>query len=236
VAGVEPLPKGWLVVTGRLLGATLVLADAIVFPKFIDVLDARPSFQVITLHAPVGLTEVDEPGGRAADRAARALLGFPRRASIISPPSRATLKEATGGDLENPSPRAIKRFAKTHKGVSANRIKRVLEVDLAVQAYWQRTIYECNPELSFYELNHSKPLRYGKNTPEGIAERRTLITGRMSGAEALLERSISGVRRYQLYDACADLWSARRIAGRAIASLPEHPEWDEQGRRMELAR
>ena len=236
VAGVEPVRRGWLVVTGRLIGATLVVADAVVFDKFIDIQDARPSFQVVALHAPVGLADTDERGGRECDRAARRLLGFPRQASIISPPSRATLKEATGGDPLNPSAAAMKAWAKEHKGVSATRLKHVLEVDEAVQAYWQRTIYECNPELSFYELNSNRPLRYGKHSDSGIAERRNLIEARMGGAERLLDRSIPGVRRYQLFDACADLWTARRIAGRAIASLPETPEWDEQGRRMELVR
>lgn len=236
LAGVEPVRRGWLVVTGRLMGATLVVADAVVFPKFTDVQDARPSFQVITLHAPVGLPDTDERGGRAADRAARKLLGFPRQASIITPPSRATLKEATGGDTLNPSAKALRKWAKEHKGVSATKIKHVLEVDEAVQAYWQRTIYECNPELSFLELNSGAPLTYGKHSDAGIAERRSLLESRMGSVTKLLDAGIPGVRRYQVYDACADLWSARRIAGRAINSLPETPEWDDQGRRMELVR
>lgn len=234
VAGVEPVRKGWLVVTGRLLGATLVLADSVVFEKFTDVLDARPSFQVITLHAPVGLPEDDATHGRECDRAARKMLGFPRQAAIVTPPSRLTLKEATSGGT---SPeKAIRRWAKEHKGVSATKLSHVLEVDEAVAAYWQRTVYECNPELSFYELNSGRPLRFGKHSDSGIAERRALLEGRMGGADRMLDREIPGVRRYQLWDACADLWSARRIAGKAISSLPETPEWDDQGRRMEIVR
>ena len=233
LAGVEPVRSGWLVVTGRLMGATLVLADAVVFEKFIDVQDARPSFQVITLHAPVGLPEKDEQGGRQCDRAARKMLGFPRQAAIISPPSRATLTDAAG---RTGSPTAIAEWAKAHKGVSATRLRHVVEIGEAVAAYWQRTIYECNPELSFMELNSGQPLKFGKHSESGIAERRALLTGRMGGADRFLDRTIKGIRRYQLWDACADLWSARRIAGRAIASLPEMPEWDELGRRMELVR
>jgi predicted RNase H-like nuclease len=233
LAGVEPVRSGWLVVTGRLMGATLVLADAVVFERFIDIQDARPSFQVITVHAPVGLPETDEQGGRQCDRAARRLLGFPRQAAVISPPSRVTLKEATAG---TGSPAAIAEWAKAHKGMSATRLRHVLEIDEAVQAYWQRTIYECNPELSFMELNSGQPLKFGKHSESGIAERRALLTARMGGADRFLDRTIKGIRRYQLWDACADLWTARRIAGRAIASLPDMPEWDELGRRMELVR
>jgi len=37
-------------------------------------------------------------------------------------------------------------------------------------------------------------------------------------------------------NAAALLWTARRIAGRAITRLPRDPEWDEQGRRIEIVR
>lgn len=233
LAGVEPVGGGWLCVTGRLMGATLVLADAVVFDSFTDVQDARPSFQVVTVHAPVGLIDVDEPGGRECDKAARRLLGFRRQGAVVSPPSRATLKEAMGG---TGSPAAIAEWARAHRGVSATRLRHVVEIDEAVQAYWQRTIYECNPELSFLELNSGRPLRHGKHSESGVAERRALIEARMGGADRMLDRTIKGVRPYQLYDACADLWSARRIAGRALASVPELPQWDDLGRRMELVR
>jgi predicted RNase H-like nuclease len=37
-------------------------------------------------------------------------------------------------------------------------------------------------------------------------------------------------------DACVDLWTARRIAARAVSRLPEVPEWNDDGLRMELVR
>ncbi|MCW2929021.1 MAG: hypothetical protein JWM86_2989, partial [Thermoleophilia bacterium] len=39
-----------------------------------------------------------------------------------------------------------------------------------------------------------------------------------------------------LLDAMADMVTARRIAARAVIRIPEDPEWDEQGVRMELLR
>jgi predicted RNase H-like nuclease len=32
------------------------------------------------------------------------------------------------------------------------------------------------------------------------------------------------------------MWTARRIVSRAITRLPEDPEWDSQGLRMEIVR
>ncbi|MCA1846927.1 MAG: hypothetical protein LC792_27775, partial [Actinobacteria bacterium] len=46
----------------------------------------------------------------------------------------------------------------------------------------------------------------------------------------------AGVSLPTLLDACVDLWTARRIAARAVARLPEVPEWNEDGLRMELVR
>lgn len=219
LAGVEPARDGWLVVTGRLMGATLVAGDAHLSAKFTDVLDARPSYQVIALHAPVGLPDNDSPGGRECDRAARKLLGWPRQAGIVSPPTR--------DDLAAAAPSAKYRHST---------LRRAAEIDEAVAAYWQRTVYECNPELSFYELNSGSPLTFGKHSQLGEKERMAILTARIGGVERIVNTRLPGVRRHQLIDACGDLWTARRIAGRAIASLPADPQWDEQGRRMELVR
>lgn len=219
IAGVEPARDGWLVVTGRLMGATLVAGDAHVAAKFTDVLDARPSYQVIALHAPVGLPDDDSPGGRECDRAARKLLGWPRQAAIVSPPSRAELLAAGAA-------------ARHHEST----LRHVAEIDETVAAYWQRTVYECNPELSFYELNSGSPLTFGKHSQLGEKERLSLLEARMGGVERIMGTRLPGVRRHQLIDACGSLWTARRIAGRALASLPLDPQWDEQGRRMEILR
>lgn len=218
LAGVEPVRDGWLVVTGRLMGATIVAGDAYIARHINDVLDARPSFQVIALHAPVGLPDQSSPGGRECDRAARRLLGWPRLAAIVTPPTREELTDSAR--------------ARHHTST----LRHAAEVDETIAAYWQRTVYECNPELSFYELNSGSPLQFGKHSERGAKERMSLLTGRMGGIERVVSTRLPGVRPFQLVDACADVWTARRIAGRAIASLPQTPHWDEMGRRMEIVR
>jgi hypothetical protein len=40
----------------------------------------------------------------------------------------------------------------------------------------------------------------------------------------------------QVLAAAALLWTARRISGQGDQPLPRDPEWDPQGRRMELVR
>jgi len=58
----------------------------------------------------------------------------------------------------------------------------------------------------------------------------------MSGVDRVLQYRPEGVSLPRLLDACADVWTARRIVARAITRLPEIPEWNEDGLKMELAR
>src|SRR5437870_1645836 len=91
LAGIAPCRRGWLVATGKLQGTTLYPQVPEIFPKFIDVLDYVPAFEVIALDAPVGLLDDFEPGGRACEREARRLLKWPRSGAIASAPIRAAL-------------------------------------------------------------------------------------------------------------------------------------------------
>jgi predicted RNase H-like nuclease len=221
LAGVEPCPGGWLVVAGKLQGVSLFPEPAQVMATMIDVLDSRPTFEFVALHCPIGLLPTTTPGGRACDREARKVLGPRRGAAIVTPPTRSDLEDTTG------------------KGLSAvvrSQLGRIREVQRDVASYHQRSVFEVHPELGFYQLNDDEPLRYGKRTHLGIEERHKLLADRMPGLERVLDHRPGGVKVPTLLDACVDLWTARRIAARAVTRLPDVPEWNEDGLRMELVR
>jgi predicted RNase H-like nuclease len=58
----------------------------------------------------------------------------------------------------------------------------------------------------------------------------------MPGLEQLLNRRPKRVSVPTLLDGCVDLWTARRIAARAIVRIPQDPEWGADGLKMELVR
>lgn len=226
IAGVEPCPGGWLVVGARLQGITAHPTEPEVFPTFAEILDYRPSFDVIAIHCHLSFPEEDTEGGRTCDKLARQLLGWPRSGTIQSPPSRHYLRT---GDLD----------ARARKGlspISARMLRRYAEVAEEMQPYRQRQVFEVHPELSFYQLNDDVPMQHSKRSPAGIEERRRLVEARIPGADTVLEASLPGVTLAHLLDATADMVTARRIAARAVDRIPEDPEWDEQGVRMELLR
>ena len=223
-----PCPGGWLVAPGRLQGIALYPAPPEVFPTFTEVLDYKPAFQVLAVHAPIGLPAKGLKGGRSCDKEARKLLGWPRSGAVPSAPTRKSL--------------AAKNFTKAYRanrGLSAvtwSQFKWFRELDLEMEPYWQRNVFEVHPELSFYQLNEDEPMQFSKRTDKGQLERRILLEEKLKGIERVLDAHVRKARPWHLIDAAACLWTARRIAARAVARVPEIPEWDDEGLRMEILR
>ncbi len=213
--------------SAKLQGITMAPEEPQVVPTFLEVLDYKPAFQVVALFSPIGLLDDPTTRGRTCDRQARALLGSPRASAVLSAPVRGALecdsykeaKEANGGSLS---------------AIGWNMLKRTAEVHEQMAPYWQRTIFEVHPELSFFQLNEDKPVRFSKHSRAGHDERRALLDGRMPGVERIINERVRGVRAAHLLDAAACLWTARRIIARGVVHLPERPEWDSEGLRMEF--
>lgn len=222
IAGVKPCATGWLLASAKVQGTIFSPEEPVVVDTFVEILDYRPSYSVITINAPIGYKEADE-GRRACDGEARQLLGR-RGAAIHSAPQR-----AESGDGVN--------LAEDHlDAVSKTLLPRFLEVAAEMVAYRQRTVYEVHSEMSFYQLNGDTPLSLSKRTELGQLERRTLLEARIPGVDRILDVRIPRVPASHLLDVAAFLWTARRILGRAAQRVPSDPEWDVDGLRMEIVR
>lgn len=229
LAGVIPIPKGWLAATAKLQGITLSAEEPQIFRNILDVFDYKPAFQIIALFAPIGLLDEPTPGGRLCDREARRLIGWPRSGAIVSAPVRAALKCETYADA-----------AAVNGGhlsiVSWQIAKKVAEVDADMAPYWQRTVFEVHPEMSFFQLNDDKAVKFSKHTQAGLEERQAVLQAKFQGVDRILRAELRGSSDAQRADAAACLWTARRIASRSVSRLPEDPVWDSLGLRMEFVR
>lgn len=224
LAGVEPCQGGWLVAPGNLHGITLAPRPAFVLPTLVEVLDYRPTFEVIALHCPLGLP--DKPGdSRSCDVAARKLLGI-RGSAVLAAPSRAVLEARTFDEAQEIEP-----------GMDMARwrsLPKIAEAGREVQSWNQRSVWEVHPELAFFQLNGGQPVRYGRRSEAGRAERAELVCGALPGAAQVLEERPAAVREGKLVDALANLWTSRRIAARAITRMAQEAVWDAQGLRMDI--
>ena len=223
VAGVTPCRGGWLVAGAKLQGTIFAPEDPVRLESFIDVVDQRPSYSIIALNAPVGGLDQAQAGGRTCDREARLLLG--RRASAVKS-APVHVESAQGTDLLTDHIDAISRTL----------LPRYQEVAREMAPFRQRTIYEVNAELSFYQLNEDVPMQWAKHSEKGKEERRALLEAKLPGALRVIDAEVPGATPSHLLDAAAILWTARRIFAKAGVRIPTDPEWDEQGIRMEIVR
>ncbi|HUF33049.1 MAG TPA: DUF429 domain-containing protein [Acidimicrobiales bacterium] len=228
LASVIPFKRGWLVASAKLQGIQMYPNEPEVFETLAEVLDYRPPFRAIALDAPIGLHTEPVDGGRSCDREARRLLGWPRSGAILTPPIRPALTAS--------SYKEAARMCGRLSPVTWGRLPRIAEVDAEVASYRQRTIFEIHPEMSFYQLNGDQPMRYPKRDRIGMTERYGVLKNKIPGIERLVDAKLPGVKRWHLLDAAACLWTCRRVVARALTRIPEDPEWDDEGLRMEIVR
>ncbi len=229
LAGVVPCPAGWLVASGKLIGIQVYPEEPSVSRSFREVLDAIPAYAVIAVTLPIGLPPKASRRGRAADVAAREILGFPHAGAIGSTPTRKSLaagsyeaaRKANGGHLDV---------------VTWQQFGKIREVDEQIQPYMQRRVFEVRPELSFFQLAEDEVLKHSKDTAAGQREREKLLLRRMPGSERIIDATLKGVRKAHLIDGAVSLWTARRVVARAVVRIPSDPEWDDNGLRMEIVR
>jgi len=224
IAGVKPCSGGWLVASAKLHGTTFAPEEFRVIESFVDVLDQRPTFAVIAIEAPIGFLELHVAGGRQCDREARAILGPRRGAAVRSAPTRGQVE----GDADVP-PAGL-------DAITRKLMPRYREMAAEMAPYRQRQVYEVNADLSFFQLNEDQPLRYPKRTEAGQQERLALLVKKIPGGDRIMDAELRGVPRAHMLDVAAFLWTARRIVAKAATRIPEDPEWDESGLRMELVR
>jgi predicted RNase H-like nuclease len=95
-------------------------------------------------------------------------------------------------------------------------------------------IHEVHPELSFRTLAGGEPLPYAKKTWRGQNLRRALLAeaGGIVLPDALGEADRVPVD--DVLDAAVAAWSAHRIARGTAGRVPEKPERDAEGRRVEI--
>jgi predicted RNase H-like nuclease len=224
VAGIEPVPGGWLVCPGNLQGVNLAPQSAVVQSTLAEVLDQRPAFEIIALHAPIGVP--DRPSDwRECDLAARRVLG-PRSGAALKAPSRDVLSAESFEEARRIDPSLdIVRWRAMAKAAEAVR---------EVQSWRQRNVWEVNPELAFTQMNDGKPLGFGRRSQLGRRLRRELLLASLPGSDRVLAGRPRGLPEEKLLDALADLWTARRIAARAITRMADNPTWDGEGVRMDI--
>ena len=157
VRGVDGCPAGWIAVTIATDGP---LTPCVTITR--NFADLTTGVEKIAVDMPIGLPETAGPGGRGAERAARAILGG-RKSSVFSVPSRSAvyasdypeacrLAEATSDPPRKISKQAFFLFPKIRQ------IDSLLRNDASLLA----RVFETHPEVAIWCANDEAPMVFPK--------------------------------------------------------------------------
>jgi predicted RNase H-like nuclease len=239
VAGVDGCRAGWFAAiatverrnSGSDAPCTYRLADSFVASRFTEVLSKTADCELVCVDMPIGLNE--DNGDRMCDRQARNKLGEPRRRSVFPPPIRQCLKakdyteaneisfEYSGKKLTPPT------WAITGK---------IRQVDESMTQELQRRVREIHPEISFWALNHGQPMQRKKTTVAGRNERVVLLSVIFSDLYHVVAEchQPKKVQVDDILDALAAAWTAGQAVIGKAKTLPDNPESDSKGLKMEI--
>jgi predicted RNase H-like nuclease len=186
---------------------------------------------IVAVDLPIGLPYVTRQGGRTCERLAREIVGAHRACSVFSAVGR--------GALAAPSRAEADRLSRARGGIGIGAqawglAKKLSEVDAVMTPALPRVIHEVHPELSF-RVMAGRPLDYSKKNCEGERERiAALIAGGFP--EQFVRTVPEGLRagRDDFLDACAALWTARRIYEGTAKHIPDIIERDARGLAMAM--
>jgi len=231
IAGVDGCPGGWLCIV---LDTDTCAFKVSIFRLATELLTYDPFIQVITIDMPIGLASNDR---RRCDELARNLLGN-RHVCVSNAPIRPALY----------SPSRLAASAVTQ--IAANRqvgsqewalYPKIINLDSTITPLHQRWCFEIHPEVSFYRWNNCIPMQHPKDSATGMQERVALIDSVWPNARLELLQSLEqqGITREHyalddLNDAFAALWTSRRIFLGQAQRIPEVPDIDSRGLRMEM--
>lgn len=241
IAGVDGCLFGWLCVTQDTSHKTTI--EASLFENFEKLMAPKPD--VVMVDIPIGLPDGLEKEYRLCDKKMRDFIK-PRSSSVFTAPIRPMLRALTlkDGTFKERYEKAC-QIGKETNGKMLSRqsfsiLRKIKEVDdfLARNEEFKIRIWEIHPEVCFCAWNNKKAMVYGKKSKEGKNEREKFVIEKYGEAYANAQSQLGTKRgKYgddDLLDAFAALWTAERFTNNEADLIPEDPEFDSCGLRMQI--
>ena len=238
VAGVDGCKAGWFVAVVSTTKETsqahaprvFKLKYTLVASTFTEVLSKTSDCRLVCVDIPIGLSDGDGP--RECDVAARKVLGQQRASSVFPAPIRQCL---SAKDYHEASEISFQHSGKKLSWQSFALLDKIRQVDSIMTPQLQERVREIHPEISFWVLNNKKPIQRNKKTVPGQAQRHKLLQQIFTDMDDILSKSPTvGFAMDDAFDALAATWTAGQVVMGKAATLPENPELDSKGLRMEM--
>lgn len=230
--GVDGCPGGWIAVAlsedGRRWAADIYEGPDRLW-------EAHRGAKLLLIDMPIGLADGREP--RACDALARELLRPGRASSIFAAPVREVLGAASYAEA-NALQREIGGCGLSRQSWGLVPKMRLLDGLLQRDAEARGRFRELHPELCFAQL-FGGPMRHGKKTPEGFAERLAHLRRVCAHADALVAELLTrfprkALARDDMLDALV-LAVTGRLSGGALREVPAEGDADRTGLRRTIS-
>jgi len=229
--GVDGCKAGWF--------AVMLTADGDwgveVFADVLGLWRKYSSASVILIDIPIGLRERGHEE-RKCDKKARELLGPPRASSVFPAPCRSAIHARSYREAGDINERMTGRRLSLQTWSIVPKIREVDELLFKDEAARSR-VREIHPEICFRAFaGHS--MEHSKKRAEGRLERTRVLQSIYAGTPGILEHARSAYRRKEV--ATDDILDAllaavtAMLGGQRLVSIPEAPEFDARGVRMEM--
>ena len=228
--GVDGCKAGWIAIGLERDGHWQVN----IFPDVSSLGEHHRQASLVLIDIPIGL-KTDGRAERRCDPEVRKLLG-PRRSSVFPAPCREAIYASSYQEACDVNQRL------TGKRLSVenwNIIPKIREMDclLADDTSARGRIREIHPELCFWGLA-GRPMQHAKKRNEGLSERMQLLQSIYPQATDISDHTLCTYRRKDVArDDILDALSAAvtgLAGGQNLTSIPQEPEFDERGLRMEM--
>ena len=205
-----------------------------IFPDVSNLWEHHRQASLILIDIPIGL-KTSGKGERRCDPIVRKLLG-PRRSSVFPAPCRGAIYASSYQEACDINQRLIgKRLSVENWNI----IPKIREMDclLSDDITARGRIREIHPEFCFWGLA-GQPMQHAKKRTEGLTERTQLLQSIYPQTADIIAHALSTYRRKDVArDDILDALAAAvtgLMGGQNLASIPQEPEFDERGLRMEM--
>jgi predicted RNase H-like nuclease len=238
VAGVDGCKGGWFVAIASVkkinsrTDALCVfrLKSLFVASAFSEILSETADCELVCVDIPIGLSDGNKP--RECDGMARELLKGRRASSVFPSPIRPCLSAV---DYETASKISFERTGKKLTKQTFALMQKIREVDDLMTPELQKRVHEIHPEILFWALNGQKPIALNKKTVPGQAQRHNLLYRIFTDIDSILVQApVSGYAMDDALDALAAAWTAGQAVIGKAKTLPEKPQLDSKGLKMEM--
>jgi predicted RNase H-like nuclease len=234
--GIDGCHAGWIVVS---CDSDLCFKSCWV-KSIQETIDYIRGATLTLIDIPIGLKDGKQPGNfgrRACDVKAREILGK-RAFSVFPAPQREALKAETWEEANSINKKICGRgLSKQTGGI----MKKIAGVDfiLISDMSLQSRLRETHPEVCFWSLNNRQIMKHPKKPEQGLDERLGVLARLSQNANEFYKRirsqhKVKDVRSDDIVDAMAAALTASLSDRYGIQTLPQTPEIDSHGLRMEI--